>query len=181
MLLGLLGFIRWVIMALYCHDSLAMFMKLGRLHYRLSRDKARKICRRFNINPLWEAKKFNHEEEATVRELYGIFFDGIFEEFAPYFRLTTTMQTNLFRFDLIKYDKPDHLKLVGPSTYTLLGESIDVGHVAYEMTDTLVARPGAKRRKRPKTYNGASADSIPVTFQGTATSRRIARVAPASA
>lgn len=45
MLLGLLGFIRWVIMVLYCHDSSAMFMKLGRLHYRLSRDKARKICR----------------------------------------------------------------------------------------------------------------------------------------
>src|SRR5262249_55081933 len=46
-------------------------------------EKARKVAKRFGINPAWNLEAFDEEAAETAEELYGIFFEGVYVQKMP--------------------------------------------------------------------------------------------------
>jgi hypothetical protein len=114
-------------------------------------DKARKVARRFGVNPTWTFKAFDTDSQATARDLYAIFFDGGLVSKVPNISMTLTCSRRTFQFDVLAQAKGlVPISIATDWVYTLLGEEIAVGTLTHEYTAVRIAEKKSRKKTTRK-------------------------------
>lgn len=102
--------------------------------------KARKVCGRFGINPIWTVKGFDRDAQETADQLYAMFFSDGWRKPRPNLKMTATCVRETCNFDILeKADKPGPIRFDTGCTFSLLGEEVDVARAVFEYTDMSVS------------------------------------------
>ncbi|RIK80608.1 MAG: hypothetical protein DCC68_10705 [Planctomycetota bacterium] len=124
-------------------------------------DKARKLAKRFHINPIWSFKAFDDEECDTANEAFGVLFEGEWVKKVPYVRLEAELVLIKKRNQIPRGPAP--AQIVSSVTYTLLGERIEAGRIVREYSAlSIELSPHATTRKARWTKK-----TVTATFTGT--------------
>lgn len=129
----------------------------------ISLSHAREICKKFDVDPIWNLDAFTQDDYETIEELYGIFFQG---------GSTSMLRTGLTgriedveAFDRTKW--PDNVTVTGHYIYTLLGEKIDVGRLNRKMTNMVGVRKKSAITLKPTAKSELTVtQAAPETAQG---------------
>jgi hypothetical protein len=132
-------------------------------------DKARKVAKRFGINPAWTLQAFNQDAADTAEELSAIFFEDGFVQKMPNVKLDFKCRRKTFNFDTFQaMAGPVPVQVSSEYHYELMGEVINVGRLTHEFTAMTLALKDWTAKKR------AGRGDVQLVLQGTAdTVRRI--------
>lgn len=114
-------------------------------------DKARKVARRFSINPTWTFKTFDADSQETASDLYAIFFQGGLVEKMSNVSMSLTCRRKTFKSDVLTQAKGLVPVCIATEwVYTLLGEKIEVGKLTHEYTAVKIAKMKSKKKRTGK-------------------------------
>ncbi len=145
-------------------------------HYLDAINKARKVCQRFNVNPIWTVKGFDRDTQETAEQLEAIYSGKEWSKPKPYLKVTTTCVRETFNSDVLKKaDSPGVVGLHSKScTFSLLGEKIETSEIEHNFTDMRLKLDTSQRTsKRRKNRNSKRSkqrilsDTLTVVFEGT--------------
>jgi hypothetical protein len=115
-------------------------------------DKARKIAKRFAIDPIWTRHAFDAAALETAKELHTIFFEGGLVTKMPNVVINLQCHKETFRPDVLKRLEGNHPFYLS-STWgcNLLGQETEIGQLTQEFTAVKVAMKKVRKTKRKRT------------------------------
>lgn len=101
--------------------------------------RARRVCKRVDIDPVWSLQMFSEETIDTIQELHSIFFESGFETPTPNARLTATVHTDSIpKAWLSGGFGREMMRVESTCTYDILGHPVEVGRLAHEFTEMVL-------------------------------------------
>ena len=138
-------------------------------------DKARKVAKRFNIDPVWTVEAFDQDSREAAAELHAIFFEGELIEKMPNATLRFTCVRKSFRRDVLNMmgRGGEHLCFTSTFVYKFFGESLEVGRLTQEYTGVTL------KEEKPRGRNGKRAGAdVKLVAKGSSETVRITRPGP---
>jgi Domain of unknown function (DUF4365) len=100
--------------------------------------KARKVCTRLNVNPIWSIEAFDRDCQDTIQQLDAILFGAGWSKPMPNLQLRMSCKRKTFS-PLLRTGEPCHHRIVSDLTYSVMGEKVDAGRIVHEFTDAVAS------------------------------------------
>jgi len=130
--------------------------------------KARRVCEHCRINPTWSVSSFDYEAQQASEELFAILFGDGWVEAVPRLRLRMTADSKSFRFDQASGTQTPRSTFVSANGFCkFMGETLDLGRIVYEYTETTIALKSHDRNGTPKRPTKKKVGSVKFEVVGT--------------